>query len=140
MIVGGVVLIRRAEVGSKKKRGPVIDEDDESASDIEHLHDNIANFDLLQFNWIGWLLLTGTLAFAILLIIIVIQLTGGFSRNTGGKAISILVLLFAVGFFFAARWILSSLGVRIIREASEDRRTRNARTVKPRQRRNLDDL
>jgi hypothetical protein len=116
MIVGGIVLIRRAE-----DREPVTVRGEMARSPgprgvVNDTMGRVMAFDLNRLNAGGWLLLLATFGFVIAEASILVPLVGDRMGDRGlPKAIALPALLLAVGFFFGMRWVLGLFGVSIYR-------------------------
>jgi len=74
---------------------------------------------LNRLNWVGWLLLIGTLGFVGAEVAALVWLLGpgGWDRRLA-KLAALPMLLVAIGFFVGARWLLGRLGVSIYRRSA----------------------
>jgi hypothetical protein len=136
MIVLGILLIRRAEDRAKVQTAAAEIAPAESdspatppsagtptpapADPVRGLLARIQMFDLNQLNWIGWLLLFGTLGFLGLMIFASITFLDLQNGGRGQKRFAaLLTILLAAGFFVAVQQLLRLLGISIFRQTSE---------------------
>jgi hypothetical protein len=118
MIALGVHLIRKAERRQHvtippEQTTPGVDEKAAGDSLARGL-DRLRGFDLSRLNVVGWLLLLATFAVVVVEAWGVVWLAGaGPGRQWLARVSTLSVLLVAIGFFFAVRWLLGKLGVTI---------------------------
>jgi hypothetical protein len=72
-------------------------------------------FDLNRFNWGGWVLLLATFGFVMAEAAVLVWVVGVRWQDRAQPMVFALMLVLAVGFFFALRWLLFRLGVSIYR-------------------------
>jgi hypothetical protein len=120
MIIGGISLVRRAEGRAKGSGVSPAECPAALASAPVGIRERIANFDLNQLNWVGWLLLFGTLGFVggeIAVLVWLINL-GEWDRRLAMKVSAPPMVFLAIGFFAGTRYLLGQLGVSIYRGQS----------------------
>lgn len=123
MLIIGINLVRRAEdrakaAGKVQNLGPSTTQ---AASTPLSIRERFGSFDLNQLNWIGWLLLLGTIMFALVPIALVKSVVSDewLRQNVNPnskKIIGFVVLISMVGVFVITRWILERFGISIYRQ------------------------
>ncbi len=110
MMAGGIALIQRAEA-----RNPPPAELYEPVPGETWL-DRMRRFDLSRLNWVGWLLFLSTFAFVFVeAAVLTALLPAGPNAPRMPRLIALPLLLLAVGFFVAVRWLLGTCGISIYR-------------------------
>ncbi len=119
MIVGGIVLIRRAEdAQARDAEAPPHDSEaeEEPGGRESGVLARVRAFDLNRLNWVGWLLLLATFAFVLGEAAVVALMVGnGWWDRVSTRLVSLPLAFLAVGFFVSLRWLLGLFGVSIYR-------------------------
>lgn len=127
MIIGGIAMIRKAEsqrisddIAAPETwagENDVIETPTIKSWNPFHVLHQVQTFDLSRLNWIGWLLLLGSFAFAFGGVAVVTLLLGDFAaKHPAGRFLAYGVIFLAIGFFFAVRWLLRRFGINIYRQ------------------------
>jgi hypothetical protein len=117
MIVGGIVLIRRADDAQAADADVSYREpEEESAEEGGGVLTRVRAFDLNRLNWVGWLLLLATFAFVLgEAAILVVVIGKDWGDRVTSRLVALGLLFLAVGFFVGVRCLLGFFGVSIFR-------------------------
>ena len=127
MIVSGIAIIRRAEdpyaqglgegAGDAATALPSEPEPRDTGNPLQDAQARLLRFDLTRLNWIGWLLLLATFGFVAGEAGILVLVVGPGGREGGRlpRVVGLPLLLLAIGFFVALKWLLGVFGLSIYR-------------------------
>lgn len=125
MIVAGIWMVRRVEdtkqsnefLSTNGKGENVNPADDDASATVGGFLDNIRAFELNRLNWLGWMLFFATFGFVLAICILggFVALGTGWNPRVLAYVAALPLLLLAVGFFRALKFLFGVLGMSIYR-------------------------